>query len=413
MPDALVVGGGPAGASVAFQLARAGARVHVLERFAFPRDKPCAECLSPQASRLLADMGVLPALEDRAAHLRGMVVRSPDGMTARGDYAASHGFRGFRDVGLAIRREVLDATLLAAAERAGAVVEHGARVTDVLRGARGEVVGVRGITRTGASWARHGAVVIAADGLRSVVARRLGLARRLAWPRRVALVAHYANVGGCGPYGEMHIERDGFVGIADVGEGVTTVAAVFPVRRAAALAGDSSGFLDAWLRGKPHLRSRFSNARRLHPARAVGPFASHARRASHPVGGALLAGDAADFFDPFTGEGIYAALRGGELAAATALAVLGATSGASTREALDRYEAARRHEFAGKWRIERLIGVGVAVPAVANRVVARLAAHKPLADLLVGATGDFVPAGEVLRASYLARLFLASSPVPA
>src|SRR5439155_10759142 len=97
--DVLVVGAGPAGASTAYQLARRGLRVRILERSRFPRAKACAECLSPQASRLLHDMRVLTTLEPRGAQLRGMFVRAPGGATARGDYAAAHGFRGFRDRG--------------------------------------------------------------------------------------------------------------------------------------------------------------------------------------------------------------------------------------------------------------------------------------------------------------------------
>src|SRR5688572_27145902 len=105
--DVLIVGGGPAGASTAFQLARLGLRVRVLERARFPRAKPCAECLSPQTSRILHDMGLLRELESQGVWLRGMIVRAPDGTTARGDYAATHGFRAFRDSGLAIKRERL------------------------------------------------------------------------------------------------------------------------------------------------------------------------------------------------------------------------------------------------------------------------------------------------------------------
>jgi hypothetical protein len=84
--------------------------------------------------------------------------------------------------------------------------------------------------------------------LRSVVARRLGLARSFSWPRRISLVAHYSDVAGVTAYGEMHVERDGFVGIADVGDGVTTVAAVFPRTRAREIQGDSASFLELWLR---------------------------------------------------------------------------------------------------------------------------------------------------------------------
>jgi 2-polyprenyl-6-methoxyphenol hydroxylase-like FAD-dependent oxidoreductase len=77
-----IVGGGPAGASTAFVLARAGIDVVVLDRARFPRDKACSEYMSPQASRILADMGVLAQVEEAgAAHLGGMRVRAPNGTT--------------------------------------------------------------------------------------------------------------------------------------------------------------------------------------------------------------------------------------------------------------------------------------------------------------------------------------------
>ena len=142
---------------------------------------------------------------------------------------------------------------------------------------------------------------------------------------------------------------------------------------------------------------------------AIGPFASHARRAQHAPGGALLVGDAADFFDPFTGEGIYAALRGGELAADTIVRVLGGSDAEAT-DALRAYDDARRREFGGKWWVERLVGIGVASSAIANRAVRTLAARKDMADLLVGVTGDFIPAHHVLRPGYLARLFMLPTP---
>lgn len=410
-PDVLIVGGGPAGASTAFQLARRGVRVRVLERARFPRAKPCAECLSPQASRVLDDMGVLRELETQGAWLRGMIVHAPDGTIARGDYTASHGFRAFRDGGLAIKRDVLDDTLLRRARDVGVEVVQQCRVTGVVRGddRDGSARGVTVLRASGGVEEIRAPIVVGADGLRSVVARRLRLARTAAWPHRISLVAHYRGVGEVTDYGEMHVERDGFVGIADVGSGVTTVAAVFPRRRAREISGDRSGFLDRWLASKPHLAPRFANARRDTPAQAVGPFASHAWRGWHP--GALLVGDAADFFDPFTGEGIHAALRGGELVADAITRALGGTASEAV-DAFREYDLARRREFGGKWWVERLIGVGVASTAVVNRAARALSRRKELADLLVGVTGDFVPPSRVLNVGYLARLLLLPLPAP-
>ena len=407
--EVLVVGGGPAGASTAFHLARAGVGVRVIERARFPRDKACAECLSPQAARILDTMGALDNLTRSGSALRGMMVRAPSGDVARGDYEAVPGFRAYRATGLGIRRDLLDSELLARANAAGARVEHGPRVTDLVRDAAGRCTGVVAIDADGESRVITSRVVVGADGLRSVVARRLGLARVSRWPRRLAIVGHYASVSDVGAHVEMHVERDGFVGIADIGGGVTTVAAVFPSRRSREIAADRDAFLQGWLRSKPQLRDRFAKAESLHVPRATGPFASHARRAWAP--GAALVGDAADFFDPFTGEGIYSALRGGEMAAEAIRLSLEHPRNADA--ALREYDRARTSEFEGKWRVERLVAFGVAVPAVVNRAVRGMAGRKHLADLLAGVTGDFVPADRVLRLSYLSELFLAPTRAPA
>src|SRR6476469_8511675 len=123
----IVVGGGPAGASTAWHLARAGIDVLVLDRARFPRDKTCAECLSPEAARLLDAMGALDAVEASAAKLTGMVIRAPGGAVIRGDFVSAHPYRGYRDRGLAVRRRVLDALLLDRARAAGARVAERVR----------------------------------------------------------------------------------------------------------------------------------------------------------------------------------------------------------------------------------------------------------------------------------------------
>jgi menaquinone-9 beta-reductase len=396
--EVIVVGGGPAGAATAWALARAGVDVLVLDRARFPRDKACAEYMSPQASRILHEMGALAAAEaSGAAQLSGMRVRSPSGAEIYGEFAASHGFHGFRDRGLALRRRVLDTLVLACARSAGARVSEGERVTDVIRDAGGRIGGVHVGRR-----ALRATLVVGADGLRSTIGRRLGLTRYAGWPRRIALVTHYRDVAGIGLCGEMHVERDGYVGLADVGNGETNVALVVPARAARRIRGDPAGFLTAWIARRPHLAPRLAGATRVSAVCVTGPFAQHARRAWAP--GAALVGDAADFFDPFTGEGIYAALRGGEILLPYAIEAVRARSAWRADSALEAYARCRRHEFGGKWLVERMVGAAVAYPAVLNRAARTLERRRDMADLFVGVTGDFVPPREVLRPSYLLRL---------
>ena len=404
----IVVGGGPAGAATAFYLARAGIRVTILDRAQFPRDKPCSEYMSPQASRILDEMGVLEQIErSGAAHLAGMRVHAPNGTAFQGRFADVEGFRGYRDRGLALRRTILDHLLLDRARAVGAVVCEGVRVIDLRRDSNGRVTGVDAIDERGERRTLSASIVVGADGLRSVVARRLDLAATRLAQRRVAFVTHFAGID-MGDSGEMHVDHDGYLGLADVGGGMTNVAVVVPRSRAREASGDPAGFVDAWIRRRRHVAPRFAKAVRVTPVLATGPFASAARRAWAP--GAALVGDAADFFDPFTGEGIYAALRGAELLVPRIIDALSATAPADGDASLGAYDRARIGEFRGKWAVERMIGVAVTFPAVMNVAARSLALRPQMAHTIVGVTGDFVPAREVLRPSFLLRLLVPWTP---
>ena len=400
-----MVGGGPAGASTAHALAREGVDVLVLDRAKFPRDKTCSEYLSPQASRILFDMNVLDEIERSSpAHLAGMRVRAPNGQSAVGEFASTHGFRGFRDHGLAVRRTILDAIVLGGARAAGARVEELVRVTDLAKDHTGRVTGVTVIGPDGSAQTMTSRYVIGADGLRSVVGRRLGLTRTSRFfPKRLALVAHYRGVRDVGALGEMHVDYDGYFGIVDVGRGLMNVAVVVPTSRAREIGEGRTEFFEQWIATRPYLAERFIGAERVTPVRTTGPFASISRRAWAP--GAALVGDAADFFDPFTGEGIYAALRGGELLAPfIAESLRGATR--DENRTLAGYEAARRSEFGGKWKLERIVGMAIAYPYFLNNAAKALSRRKEMADLLVGVAGDFIPTKVVLNPRFLFNLFI-------
>lgn len=402
--EVIVVGGGPAGAATAWALARDGIEVLVLDRARFPRDKICAEYLSPEASRILSDMDVLDEIERmNPAHLAGMRVRAPNGLVADGEFASNHGFRGFRDRGLAMRRTVLDEIVLRGARAVGAQVEEETRVTDIYCNGSTRVEGVTVLDREGKQRTLRSRFVIGADGLRSVIARRLGLVKvSRFWPRRIALVAHYQNVQGVGEMGEMHVDYDGYFGVVDVG-GLMNVAVVVPLSHANKIA-DKTEFFEKWIAARPHLAERFHGAQRITPVRATGPFATTTHRAWSP--GAALVGDAADFFDPFTGEGIYAALRGGELVAPYIAEALFYQSESDESRILAGYDRVRKREFGGKWKLERIVGLATSHPWLINNAAKVLSRRKDLADLIVGVAGDFIPPRLVLGPRFLFTLFI-------
>jgi len=401
--DVLVVGAGPAGATTALLLARAGASVLLVDRARFPRDKACSEYLSPATTEILERLGggILDAVEGAAhAKLYGMKVVAPCGAAMCGRFRG-----GPRPYSFALPRTTFDTILVAAAAREGAIVREGLTVESVVFDGN-TAAGVFARSGNGKRETYRSRVVVGADGLRSVVARRLGLIRSSP-PRRVAFTAHVADVAGMDGVGELHVSKRGYVGLGAVGGGVTTVALVMPlaaVRRSRSEGRDFRRDFFAELERFPGLAGRFDPRRLVRDVLATGPFAQWSRTAVAPGGGALLVGDAADFFDPFTGQGIYSAMRGAELAAACLIPALArGVSEPIPTAALRPYVLARRREFLGKWLLERLIGVGVGWPALTDRVVHRLAARPDLADLLVSATGNIVPARRVLRASVLAQ----------
>jgi len=397
--DLLVIGGGPAGASTAAWAARLGLDVLLIERARFPREKACAEYLSPEAARDLDALGVLGAVEAEAQRLTGMRIVADDGADVLGRFRASDGFAPYRQYGLALPRSRLDTLVLAGAAGAGAEVRQGVALEQLVV-EDGVVAGA--VLREGdRRWVQRCRALVGADGVHSLVARRLGLSRRGA-PRRLALVAHLAGAREMRDYGEMFVRRGRYVGLAPVGPDLTNVAAVVPAADARAIARDPAGFLFAELRGYPELRSRLGDCRIVREVLVAGPFARTSRRSV--ADGALLVGDAADFFDPFTGEGIFAALRGGRLAAEALAHAL--ASGEATRAALRPYRRARRRAFLGKWAFERLVGLAATRPALMRRYVHRAARRPRYADLWVGAAGDYVPFRALCAPRALAALVL-------
>lgn len=395
--DVLVVGGGPAGAAVSILLARQGHRVILLDRATFPRDKACAEYLSPACTGLLQQLGVLDALLAQAPRrLQGMRITDYRGRSCWGRFV-HHGQNLY---GLALPRLVLDHLLVQQACRVGVELRSRFWVRQpLLQGNR--VCGVHG--RVGEQQITLRApLVIAADGVHSTLARRLRLVQRVHWLQHVALVTHYGGVQDMQPWGEMFLVPCGYIGLAPVGEDCVNVSLVLRAARLAQMHSRPEAVLDSYIRAHLELRQRFANAVRLKKVLVTGPMAQHTRCPRHD--GIVFIGDAAGFFDPFTGQGIYLALHSAELAAATAHRAL--YYGDVSAPYLQTYFQAHRRAFRDKYRLSKLLQLGLRVPWLANRVITRLAHEPALANTVVGVAGDFLAPQAVLSWRFARRVLV-------
>ena len=394
--DVAVVGAGPAGCAAAILLAERGVSVALLDKAAFPRPKICGEYLSPEAARVLDRLGVLKAVDAAGAQpLHGMRITAPDGTVLDGAYPTRGPWRGYRDHALAIRREAFDRVLVERARNLPVDVRERHRVTGLIRDG-GAVVGVQAEDADGAPLEIHSRLVVGADGRASVVARALGL-RRAHRLKRLALIQHVSGVEGLGDRGEIYVDPPDYSILNPVAPGIANLSLVVPLAHARPYSGRLQAFFDARLKQLRHLPPRLSGMRAEGPLMVMGPLAY---RVDEPrVGGVLLTGDAAGFYDPFTGEGLYTALRSAELVAEVAHPAL--ERGDLSARALAAYPEARRRAFGDKARVTQALQLVIAHRRLANAAARFLQRRPTLLGTLMGVIGDFVPAraiwGQVLH----------------
>jgi flavin-dependent dehydrogenase len=347
MLDVLIAGAGPAGAIAATVLARAGARVLVLERARFPRHKLCGDTLNPGALAILDRLGLAHVVSG-GLPVDGMMVTGEAGVRVIARYEGRQG--------RSLPRRELDEALADAASRAGAQVDEGVLVDGPLVDSSGGAASVRGLLIKRADGRRlpvDARIVIAADGRHSRVGRALRLSRAAPHPRRWAIGAYFEDVAGMTSLGEMHVRRAHYLGVAPLPGGLANACLVAPQ----VPGGAHAEVLGRALMSDPDLRARFAGARMVGEAACLGPLAVDCSVAGVP--GLLLAGDAAGFVDPMTGDGLRFAFRGGELAAREALRIM---EHGGRRDGHVRLASARAHEFARKWRFNRTLRLLVAHP---------------------------------------------------
>jgi geranylgeranyl reductase family protein len=389
--EVLVVGAGPAGSAAAAALARAGRDVLLVETHAHPRPKACAEYASPRIVEELAALGVgEDAWRPDALPLIGMrVIRNADAVDmAYRDAAGQRPSWG-------LDRQAFDAALAAHAVASGARLMERTSFEDAhwhggVGGIGGEVVGASLRTADGRRTVRC-RWLIGADGARSRVAQRVSRDRGAGWLRRLGLVAHYEGVAELSDHGEMHVGSAFYIGLAPLSGVRLNVGMALPLDGDRRPAGER---FEAAIAGIPAVAERLRGRHRLTPIRGASPIGHRVAAASGQ--GWMLVGDAAGFIDPFTGEGIFRALRS---ARAAAEALSAGDEGAS-----ERYRAARRQAFAAKDALTWLVQGMLAAPPVMGYALRRLAARPSLAERLGSALGDLRPASDALSPLFLARV---------
>ncbi|EST38778.1 hypothetical protein N566_05610 [Streptomycetaceae bacterium MP113-05] len=296
MFDAIVVGARCAGSPTAMLLARAGYRVLLVDRAAFPSDTLSTHLIHQPGVATLARWGLLDRLRATGCPPLERAVYEVEDIRLEG---CGNGVDG-QHAGYAPRRRVLDALLVEAAAEAGVEVRERYSIAALLHDESGRVVGVEG-THRGVRFTEHAPLVIGADGMRSTVARLVGAPFTVQDARLTcAYYSYWDDVPACF---ELYERPGAWVAAVPTNDDATLVLAYFPQSAFDEVRTDAQrAYLRQISSTAPALADRLRGRLPMERLRGTGDQQNFFRR---PTGrGWALVGDAAHHKDSITARGI-------------------------------------------------------------------------------------------------------------